>query len=88
SHEITGKFGASKVMLRPAPVGTGVIAGGAMRIILELAGIKDVVAKSLGSSNAINAARATLDGLTNLRTVSEEQELRGKNLDIKLVQSE
>ena len=87
-HEIKGKFGASKVVIRPAPVGTGVIAGGAVRIILELAGIKDAVAKSIGSSNAVNAARATIKCLTSVQTLAKAKELRGKEPDVKLVQSE
>jgi len=84
-HEIVGKFGASEVVLRPAPKGTGVIAGGAVRIILELAGLKNIVAKSLGSNNAINVVQATLNGLNALRNQAEEQEIRGKELNIQYV---
>lgn len=86
-HETYGVWGASKVILRPAPTGTGVIAGGAVRTVLELAGIADVVAKSLGASNAINTARATIEGLKILKTVAIEEELRGKKLDIRFVQT-
>ena len=84
-HEIVGKLGASSVVIRPAPTGTGVIAGGAVRAVLELAGIRDVVAKIVGSSNAINTAQAVLKGLAALRTADEEEEIRGKKLDLKLV---
>jgi small subunit ribosomal protein S5 len=84
-HEIIGESGASRILIKPAPPGTGVIAGGAIRIVLELAGIKDVVAKSLGSPNAINTARATVDGLNNLKELRKEQELRGKKIDVKFI---
>ncbi len=86
-HDTEGTWGASKVVLRPAPTGTGVIAGGAVRTVLELAGIEDVVAKSIGASNAINTARATIEGLMTLKTLAEEEEFRGKKLDVKFVQS-
>jgi small subunit ribosomal protein S5 len=79
-HDSRGSFGASSVLLRSAPAGTGVIAGGAVRAVLELAGFKNVVAKSLGSNNAINAARATLVALKGLRNAAMIQELRGKSL--------
>jgi len=85
-HNTEGEWGASKVILRPAPTGTGVIAGGAVRTVLELAGIADVVAKSIGASNAINTARATVEGLRMLKTLQQEEEIRGKKLDIKYVQ--
>lgn len=87
-HLIVGEFGASKVVLRPAPRGTGVIAGGAVRTILELVGLKNVVAKSLGSNNAINVARATLDGLTSLKDLEVENMVRGKDLKIHYVATE
>ncbi len=87
-HEIEGTLGASKVLLRPAPKGTGVIAGGAVRIVLELAGVSDVVAKSLGSPNAINTAKATISALENLKDIEEEEQIRGKKLDVKFVQEE
>jgi small subunit ribosomal protein S5 len=87
-HEINGFLGASRVVLRPAPRGTGVIAGGAVRIVLELAGISDIVAKSIGSPNAINTAKATISALRNLRDIKEEEAIRGKKLDVKFVQEE
>ena len=70
-HRITAKFGAAEVLLRPAGPGTGVIAGGSMRSVLEVAGVKDIVGKSLGSSNRINLARATILALSQLRDVKE-----------------
>ncbi|MFH0887103.1 MAG: 30S ribosomal protein S5 [bacterium] len=87
-HEITGKLGASSVVIRPAPTGTGVIAGGAVRAVLELAGIRNVVSKIIGSSNAINTAQAAVEGLSRLRTVDQEEELRGKKLDVILIGEE
>ena len=66
-HDQLGKFGAGKVLIRPASHGTGVIAGGAMRAVLESAGVKDVLAKSQGSSNAANVIKATIDALSKLR---------------------
>ena len=76
-HDIFARFCSAKVYLRSAPVGTGVIAGGAARIILEEAGIHDVLAKSLGSSNAINVARATINGLKDLQSPDEVAKRRG-----------
>jgi small subunit ribosomal protein S5 len=76
-HEITGIYGSGKVFLRPASEGTGVIAGGPVRAVLELAGINDILSKSIGSSTPINMVRATFDGLKNLRTVEDVKRLRG-----------
>jgi len=76
-HQITGKQGSSRILLKPAAKGTGVIAGGAARAILELSGVGDVLSKSLGSRAPLNVARATIDGLKSLRTFEEAARLRG-----------
>lgn len=76
-HEATGVFGAGRVFMRPASEGTGVIAGGAVRAIFELAGINDVLSKSLGTATPINVVRATFDALESLRTVEQVAKLRG-----------
>ena len=78
-HEITGVHGAGQVFLKPAPAGTGIIAGGPVRNVVELAGIKDIVSKSQGSNTPINIVRATFKGLEALRQVEQLVELRGKD---------
>ncbi|MGL5649582.1 MAG: 30S ribosomal protein S5 [Clostridium sp.] len=80
-HQIHGEFGTSDVLIMPAKEGTGVIAGGPARIVLELAGVKDVRAKSLGSNNPNNMVKATINGLANLRTADEIARLRGKSVE-------
>ena len=80
-HDATGICGKAKVLIKPAKEGTGVIAGGAVRVILELAGVKDIVSKSLGSNTKVNMAKATLEALKSQRTAEHIAELRGKKVE-------
>lgn len=80
-HEVTVRFKGARVMLKPASRGTGVIAGGPVRAVLELAGVQDVLSKSIGSNNPINVVRATLKALSQLRTAAQVAEIRGKSVE-------
>ena len=80
-HEVTGVYGAGRVVLRPASEGTGVIAGGPVRAVVELAGISDILSKSLGSATPINVVRATVEGLKSLETVETVAARRGKTVE-------
>ena len=81
SHDAIGAEGAAKVMIKPAKAGTGLVAGGSVRAVLELAGVKDIVSKSLGSNTKINVARATINALKSQKTVEHVAKLRGKRVE-------
>jgi small subunit ribosomal protein S5 len=80
-HEVIGNFGAGKILLKPAHEGTGVIAGGPVRAVLELAGISDILSKSLGSNTPINMVRATMDGIHRLKRAEDVAKLRNKSVE-------
>jgi small subunit ribosomal protein S5 len=81
-HEVIGKFESSSVLLKPASEGTGVIAGGGVRAVLELAGVRDVLTKALGSTTSVNLVQATVEGLKRLRSKAEIEEMRGVKITL------
>ncbi|MFC4389237.1 30S ribosomal protein S5 [Gracilibacillus marinus] len=80
-HDVIGQFGAGSILMKPAAEGTGVIAGGPVRAVLELAGVGDILSKSLGSNTPINMVRATINGLSELKRAEEVAKLRGKSVE-------
>jgi small subunit ribosomal protein S5 len=80
-HEVIGQFGAVEIFMKPASEGTGVIAGGPVRAVLELAGVSDILSKSLGSNTPVNMVRATIEGLTQLKRAEDVAKLRGKTVE-------
>lgn len=80
-HEVTARFSGARILMRPASEGTGVIAGGPMRAVLECAGVRDVLSKSLGSPNPMNVVKATMEGLKSLRTAEQVAAIRGKSVE-------